>query len=82
MSDMSFKQTKELIERFELAELTLKNTIDTMDHAAKSFKKSLKTQEYILNMIPKQNDKLSNIKFVVGFNIGLIVGVLIGKFLF
>jgi hypothetical protein len=82
MSDMSFKQTKELIERFELAELTLKNTIDTMDHAAKSFKKSLKTQEHILNMIPKQNEKLSNIKFVVGLNIGLIVGVLIGKFLF
>ena len=72
MSDMSFKQAKELTEQFELAELTLSQTIKKLDRATENFERSLTIQEKILRHIPKVDKKLEWMKITVGVNIGFI----------
>ncbi len=81
MSDMSFKQAKELVERLELTELTLKDTLGNIENSSNNFKQSLKEQKHILQLIPKNDTKLNNMKVIVALNIGVIVGLLIGKYL-
>jgi hypothetical protein len=80
MADMSFKQAKELVERLELTELTLKKTLEHIEKSSKCFNISLKQQEEILNFIPTTNQKLNNMKIVVALNIGLIFGLVFGKY--
>lgn len=80
MSDMSFKQAKELVDKLELAELGLQQNIEGVNKANEDLQKTLKLSERILEIIPKTNEKLNNLKIIVGVNIGFIIGLLIGKF--
>lgn len=80
MSDMSFKQAKELTEQFELAELTLSQTLKRVDRATENFDRSLSQQEKILKLIPQIDKKLELMKIVVALNIGFLVGLLVSKY--
>lgn len=80
MSDMSFKQAKELVEQLELAELGVKQNVEGLHKANEDLQKTLQYQEKIFAMIPKTNEKINNLKVIVGVNIGFVLGLLIGKF--
>ncbi len=81
MSDMSFKQAKELTEQFELAELTLSQTIKKFDKATQSFEQSLVQQEKILKHQPEMDNKIVIMKVIVGVNIGFVLGLIVAKFI-
>ncbi len=81
MSDMSFKQAKELVEKIELTDLTLSKTVEDIKHSSKGFNEALKHQERILTLLPKANMKLNTMRIIVGINIGFILGVLLGKYI-
>lgn len=81
MSDMSFKQAKDLVQRLEFTEITLKDTLKNIEKSSTNFKDSLKQQNDILQLIPQNYQKLNNMKIIVALNIGVIVGLLIGKYL-
>ncbi len=81
MSDMSFKQAKELTEQFEMAEITLTQTLKRVDRATENFDKTLIHQEKILRAIPQMDKKLEFMKIIVALNIGFIVGLLVSKYL-
>jgi len=82
MSDMSFKQAKELAEQLEFTEITLSKTLRQIDQASKNFENSLIKQENILKYVPQSDNRLNNMKLIVAVNIGLIVGLVISKYLF
>ncbi|MCD4757625.1 MAG: hypothetical protein K8R39_05100 [Arcobacteraceae bacterium] len=81
MSDMSFKQAKELTERFELAEITLTQTLKRVDRATENFDRALLEQEKIVRTIPKTDKKLELMKIIVALNIGFIIGLLVSKYI-
>ena len=82
MSDMSFKQARDLTEQLELAELTLKQTLKKIDMASKNFNESLTKQEKVLRFMPENNEKLNIMKILVALNIGFIIGLIASKYLF
>ncbi len=82
MSDMSFKQAKELAEQLEFTEITLSKTLRQIDQASKNFENSLIKQENILKYVPQSDNRLNNMKLIVAVNIGFIVGLVISKYLF
>lgn len=82
MSDMSFKQAKELAEQLELSEITLKQMVNKIDIASKNFDHSLSRQESILNYVPNSDRKLTFMKVLVGTNLGFITGLLVAKYIF
>jgi len=82
MSDMSFKQAKELAEQLELSEITLKQMLKKIDIAAENFDNSLAKQELILNYVPTMDKKLIYMKILVGLNIGFILGLIVAKYIF
>jgi len=82
MSDMSFKQAKELAEQLELSEITLKQMAIKIDIAAKNFDNSLAKQETILNYVPNSDKKLTFMKILVGVNVGFILGLIVAKYIF
>lgn len=82
MSDMSFKQAKELTEQFELAELTLSQTLKRIDRASTNFDRSLANQEKIISFVPEADKKLNNMKIIVALNIGFLIGLVVSKYLF
>ena len=59
MSEMSFKQAKELVERMEFSEIAIRKSIDNLEKASCSFQESLKLQEDIVNRLPYSDKKLS-----------------------
>jgi hypothetical protein len=81
MSDMSFKQAKDLTERFELAEITLTQTLKRVDRATENFDKALLEQEKLVRTIPQSDKKLELMKIIVALNIGFIVGLLVSKYI-
>ena len=81
MSDMSFKQAKELVEKIELTELTLNKTAQDIQDSSKGFNEALKYQERILTLLPKANMKLNTMRILVGMNIGFVLGILVGKYI-
>ena len=81
MSDMSFKQAKELVEKIELTELTLNKTAQDIQNSSKGFNQALKHQEHILTLLPKSNIKLNTMRVIVGINIGFIAGILVGIYI-
>jgi len=81
MSDMSLKQAKDISERLELAELTLKETLNHIDSASKNFEHSLKKQKKILHYVPQYDSKLTMMKMFVALNIGFIIGLLTAKYI-
>ncbi|ADG92351.1 conserved hypothetical protein [Arcobacter nitrofigilis DSM 7299] len=82
MSDMSFKQAKELVEKLELTELTLKKSTDDIDKSSKKFNEALKMQEHLLKLMQVKDKKLDILKLLVVLNIGFIGGLVVGVFLF
>ena len=82
MSDMSFKQAKELAEQLELSEITLTQMLKKIDVASENFDKSLSKQELILNYVPRMDKKLMFMKILVGVNIGFILGLIVAKYIF
>ncbi|RXJ81664.1 hypothetical protein [Arcobacter sp. F2176] len=82
MSDMSFKQAKELVEKLELTELTLKKSTDDIDKSSKKFNEALKMQEHLLKLMQEKDKKLDVLKLLVVLNVGFIGGLLAGVFLF
>lgn len=80
MADMTFKQAKEIVERLELAELTLRNSFDNIDYARRSLDDSLIEQKKVLNAIPQKDKKISIMFLIVMLNIGFIAGLLVGKY--
>ena len=81
MSDMSFKQAKELVERMEFSEIALRRAADDLAKSSQNFDITLKHQEDIINKLPYADKKLSYMLIAVSVNIGLIIGLLIGKYL-
>ncbi|HKM18898.1 MAG TPA: hypothetical protein VJY14_02430 [Aliarcobacter sp.] len=81
MSEMSFKQAKHLVERMEFSEIAINRSIDNLEKATEAFKESLKFQEDIVDKLPYADKKLSIMKAAVALNIGLLLGILIGKYL-
>lgn len=81
MSDMSFKQAKELTERFELAELTLTQTLQRVNKATENFNQALLSQEKLVRAIPQSDKKLEWMKIIVALNIGFIIGLLVSKYI-
>lgn len=80
MSDMSFKQAKELVERMEFSEIALRKAVKNLDKSSQNFEQSLKHQEDILQKIPKSNKKISYMYIFIAINIGLILGLFVGKY--
>ena len=56
------------------------NFDDNISKASKSFNDSLKQQDKIINLIPKNYTLLNNMKIIVALNIGIIIGLFIGKY--
>ncbi len=81
MSNMSFKQAKELVERMEFSEIALRRAVDDLEKSSQNFDITLKHQEDIINKLPYADKKLSYMSIAVAVNIGLIIGLLIGKYL-
>ena len=81
MSDMSFKQAKELVEKMEFSEIALRRAADNLEKSSQNFEITLKHQEDIINKLPNADKKLSYMSIAVAVNVGLIVGLLIGKYL-
>jgi ElaB/YqjD/DUF883 family membrane-anchored ribosome-binding protein len=80
MSDMSFKQAKELVERMEFSEIALKKAVLNLEKSAQNFETTLKHQEDVLNKLPYADKKLSYMSLAVAVNVGLIIGLLVGKY--
>ena len=87
MSDMSFKQAKELVERMEFSEIALKKAVNTLEKSTKNFEKSsknfnatLKQQEDVMTKIPKADKKMSYMYLALAVNVGFILGLVIGKY--
>ena len=78
---MSFKQAKELVERMEFSEIALKKAVDNLEKSSQNFETTLKHQEDIINKLPYADKKLSYMSIAVAGYIGLLVGLLIGKYL-
>jgi uncharacterized membrane protein len=81
MSDMSLKQAKEIAERLELAELSLNTVLTNVEKQTKVFDETLEKQKEILHSIPQMDNKLNNMKILVGVNIGFVLGLLVAKFI-
>ena len=78
---MSFKQAKELVERMEFSEIALRRAADDLAKSSQNFDITLKHQEDIIKKLPYAEKKLSYMSIAVAVNIGLIVGLIIGKYL-
>ena len=81
MSDMSLNQAKELVERMEFSEIALRRAVDGLEKSTQNFDVTLKHQEDIINKLPYADKKLSYMTIAVAVNVGLIIGIVIGKYL-
>ena len=77
---MSFKQAKELIERLEFTEISLKSTLNNIDTSSTKFQNALKIQEQLLLLKPQYDKKLNIMKIIIALNIGFILGLLSSKY--
>ena len=81
MSDMSFKQAKELVEKIELTELSLQKTVKDINEASNGFNDALRHQKIILEMIPKANYQLGILRLLIAVNVGFIIGLVVSKYI-
>lgn len=81
MSDMSFKQAKELVEKMEFSEIALRKAVKNLEKSSKNFEDTLTHQEDILNKLPNANKRVSFMQIAVAVNIGFILGLVVGKYL-
>lgn len=78
---MSFKQAKDLVEKIELTELSLKKTVDDIDASSKSFNEALRQQRIIMDLIPRANFKMGLLKLLIAVQIGFIAGIFVGIYI-
>ncbi|WP_320036195.1 hypothetical protein [Halarcobacter sp.] len=78
---MTFKQAKEIVERLELAELSLRNSFDNIDYARRSLDDSIIEQKKVLKQIPQKDKKISILYIIIMLNVGFIAGLFVGKYL-
>jgi F0F1-type ATP synthase assembly protein I len=81
MSDMTFKQAKDIVERLELAELSIRNSFDSLDHARRSLDDSMMEQKKVLKQLPEKDSKIKYLYLVIMLNLGFIAGLFVGKYL-
>jgi mRNA-degrading endonuclease HigB of HigAB toxin-antitoxin module len=81
MSDISFKQVRDIVDRFELAELSLKAMLDKVESANEHFEANLEKQKLVLEAIPISDKKIIFLKILIALNMGFIIGVIVGKYL-
>lgn len=81
MSDMTFKQAKEIVERLELADLSLKNSFDNVDFARRSLDDSIIEQKKVLKQLPDRDKKINYLFILIAVNVGFIAGLFVGKYL-
>ncbi|MDD2639394.1 MAG: hypothetical protein WCY75_10725 [Sulfurimonadaceae bacterium] len=81
MSDMSFKQAKDLVEKIELTEVSLQKTVKDIEESSRTFNEALRQQKIILDIVPSINFKLGFMKILVGTNLGFLLGLVIGKYI-
>jgi len=81
MSDMSFKQAKELVDKIELTELSLQKTVKDIEESSKSFTEALRQQKLILEIVPSMSSKLTVLKLLVAINFGFLLGLIAGKYI-
>lgn len=79
MSDMSFNQAKQIVERMELSEVALKKSTKNIIYCTKKIDETMKNQETFLKKNPINDKKISLLKLIVAGNMGLIIGLIIGK---
>lgn len=78
---MTFKQAKEIVERLELAELSLRNSFDNIDYARRSLDDSIIEQKKVLKQLPEKDKKINYLFILIAVNVGFIAGLFVGKFL-
>jgi len=81
MSEMSFKQAKELVEQLDLTEVTVKKACDDLDKSSQKFNQALKKQALILKLLPVADKKLNVLRLLLVLNVGFIAGLFVGVFL-
>lgn len=81
MSDMTFKQAKEIVERLELAELSIRNSFDSLDHVRRSLDDSMMEQKKVSKQLPEKDSKIKYLYLVIMLNLGFIAGLFVGKYL-
>ncbi|PHR70769.1 MAG: hypothetical protein COA66_11005 [Arcobacter sp.] len=82
MSEMSFKQAKEIVQHLELSEISLKKTLTYVHKSTNNLNLSLVKQQELLDAVPKAEKKVNTLKLVLVLNVGFILGLIAGKFLF
>lgn len=80
MSDISFKQAKELVEGIELAELSIKKAVEDLNKSSKSLDEILQKQNFVMAMLPQTDKKLIIMKIIIALNIGFICGIIFTKY--
>ncbi len=78
---MTFKQAKEIVERLELAELSIRNSFDSLDHARRSLDDSMMEQKKVIKQLPEKESKIRYLYLVIMLNLGFIAGLFVGKYL-
>ena len=78
---MTFKQAKEIVERLELSELSLRNSFDSLDHARRCLDDSIIQQKKVLETLPQKDKKISILYIIIMLNVGFIGGLFVGKYL-
>lgn len=80
MSDFSFKQAKELVDGIELAELSIKKAVIDLEKSSQKLDESLKKQNFVLALLPKQNTKILILELVIALNLGFVFGIIFAKY--
>lgn len=81
MSDMSFKQAKDLVEKIEMTEMSLQKTVKDINEASKGFNEALRHQKIVLEMIPQANKELGIMRVLIAINVGFILGLIVCKYI-
>lgn len=81
MSDMTFKEAKDIVERLELSELSLRNSFDNIDYARRSLDDSIIEQKKVLKQLPEKENKIKYLYLILMLNVGFIAGLFVGKYL-
>jgi hypothetical protein len=80
MSEMSFKQAKELVERLELTEVSIKKATNDLNKSSLKFRESLKKQALIVKLMPQTDKKLNVLRLLLALNVGIIIGFIAGVY--
>lgn len=77
---MSFKQAKELVERLELTEVSIKKATNDLNKSSLKFRESLKKQALIVKLMPQTDKKLNVLRLLLALNVGIIIGFIAGVY--